>query len=220
MAEKTTRKCGQCGNQITISRHNLNNIAFYKNKFYHAGCFAEKANIGMKSKRYMEHWKNVLDNIGEYQSEAKRRLEHAMVRDEFNQYLLENYDVVVVSERFWNIIEDIANGNYKHKKCKPIDMETIMGTWKWGQTHLNNIAAHNKANNKGPQNDELRLNYDLAIVLQHVGEYLQEQKKREMNIQEVRKNTSFDEIDVSKIGQKKQEKKEEDIEDIFDDFFV
>jgi hypothetical protein len=76
-----------------------------------------------------------------------------------------------VSNRFWNIVSDLGLGSYKHKKCNPIDMETIMGTWKWGQKHLDKIAANNKAKHKGPSNDEQRLNYDLAIVVQHVGDY-------------------------------------------------
>lgn len=220
MPSKTTRKCGKCGEQITIDRQSLNEIVFYQNKFYHIDCFVEKANQGMNSTRYAKHWQEVLDRLSEFQAEARRRLEHYMIRDEFNNYLLANYDVCTVSERFWQIVEDIENGSYKRKKCKPVDMQLLMDTWKWGQKNLDKIALNNKARNKGPKNDEQRLNYDLAIVLQHVGDYKKYKVKEQMNITEARRNSTFDEIDMSKLGQTKtQTESKEDISDIFADFY-
>ena len=168
---RETRKCGTCGNPIIVNRQNLNNIAFYQGYHHHVGCLVSKAEKGIESGKRVANWEKLLSRIPELQAESKRRLEHTMIQDEFNDYLLEHYDVISVSNRFWNIISDLELGSYKHKKCKPIDMQTIMDTWKWGHHHLDRIAANNKTKHKGPSNDEQRLNYDLAIVIKHVGDY-------------------------------------------------
>lgn len=168
---RETRKCGTCGKDIIVSRQNLDNIAFYQGYHHHVGCLVSKAEKGIESGKRVANWEKLLNKIPELQAESKRRLEYTIIQDEFNDYLLMHYDVTAVSNRFWNIVSDLGLGSYKHKKCNPIDMETIMGTWKWGQKHLDKIAANNKAKHKGPSNDEQRLNYDLAIVVQHVGDY-------------------------------------------------
>jgi hypothetical protein len=154
-----------------VSRQNLDNIAFYQGYHHHVGCLVSKAEKGIESGKRVSNWERLLNKIPELQAESKRRLGHSVVQDEFNDYLLEHYDVTAVSNRFWNIANDLANGNYKRKKCYPVDLDTLFQTWKWGQKHLDKIAANNKAKHKGPSNDEQRLNYDLAIVVQHVGDY-------------------------------------------------
>ena len=168
---RDTRKCGTCGNDIIVSRQNLDNIVFYQGYHHHVGCLVEKANKGIASGKRIANWEKILNKIPEMQAESRRKLEHSVIQDEFNDYLLAHYDVTAVSNRFWNIANELANGNYKRKKCNPVDMDTLFQTWKWGQKHLDRIAANNKAKHKGPSNDELRLNYDLAIVVQHVGDY-------------------------------------------------
>lgn len=168
---RETRKCGTCGKDIIVNRQNLDNIAFYQGYHHHVNCLVEKANRGVESGKRVANWERLLGKIPELQAESRRRLGHSVIQDEFNDYLLEHYDVVAVSNRFWNIVNELGNGNYKRQKCKPIDIDTIMGTWKWGQHHLDKISANNKAKNKGPSNDDQRLNYDLAIVIRHVGDY-------------------------------------------------
>lgn len=221
MSSKTTRKCGKCGEKITIDRQSLNNIVYYQNKFYHIDCFVEKVNQGMDSTRYAAHWQEILNRLPEFQAEAKRRLEHYMIRDEFNDYLLANYDVYAVSERFWNIVEDISNGIYKRKKCKAIDMQTLMDAWKWGQKKLDKIAANNKAKNKGPQNDEQRLNYDLAIILQHIGDYqryITQTKEEKAEIAKRTENTN--KINYEKLySQSKNQEQSDSILDLMNEIF-
>lgn len=212
------RKCGTCGNDIIVSRHNLDNVVFYQNRYHHIECILDKIEQGIKSGKRIANWEKLQNRISELQEKAKENLYHGVVRDEFNEYLLEYYDVVSISNRFWQIVEEIENGIYKRKKCRPIDIETLMEAWKWGQKNLDKIAASNRAKNKGPQNDEQRLNYDLAIVLQHINQYKKYIEKKQMNITETRRNSTFDEVDMSKIGQKEIEKKE-GISDIFEDFF-
>ena len=150
--------------------------------------------------------------------EAKKNLGHGLIRDEFNEYLLNHYDIISVPNRFWQIIEDIGNGNYRKNKCRPTDIDRIFQTWKWGQSNLDKIASNNKIKNKGPKNDDERLNYDLAIVLKHVPQYLAYEAKNKAVAAEIKNTSVFEDIDLYRIGQKKTEKKN-DVSDIFDDFF-
>lgn len=212
------RKCGTCGQDIVVDRHNLDNIAFYQNRYHHVGCLVDKANKGIASGKRVAIWEKLLNRIPELQEEAKKNLGHGLIRDEFNEYLLNHYDIISIPNRFWQIIEDIGNGNYRKNKCRPTDIDRIFQTWKWGQSNLDKIASNNKIKNKGPKNDDERLNYDLAIVLKHVPQYLAYEAKNKVVAAEIKNTSAFEDIDLSRIGQKKTEKKN-DVSDIFDDFF-
>lgn len=212
------RKCGTCGQDIVVDRHNLDNIAFYQNRYHHVGCLADKANKGIASGKRVAIWEKLLNRIPELQEEAKKNLGHGLIRDEFNEYLLNHYDIISVPNRFWQIIEDIGNGNYRKNKCRPTDIDRIFQTWKWGQSNLDKIASNNKIKNKGPKNDDERLNYDLAIVLKHVPQYLAYEAKNKAVAAEIKNTSVFEDIDLYRIGKKKTEKKN-DVSDIFDDFF-
>lgn len=213
---RETRKCGTCGQPIIVNRQTIDKIAYYQGMHHHVDCLVNKANEGIQSGKRINIYQRLLNRIPELMAESKKRLEYTIIQDEFNTYLLDHYDVFEVSKRFWNIVNDIAKGNYKSKKCNPVDMDTIFHTWQWGQKNLDNIAAVNKANHKGPQNDDQRLNYDLAIVMKHVVEYKKFIAKLELAKNEMETNTSYDDIDISRIGKAPSTKKR-DLSDIADD---
>ena len=98
-------------------------------------------------------------------------------------------------------------------------MEMLLGVWKWGQRKLDEIAANNRANHKGPADDNARLVYDLAILVGKVPSYLTYKEKQKTTVIELARNTSYDEVDMSRIGQQKKEVKK-DISDIFNDLYV
>ena len=58
----------------------------------------------------------------------------------------------------------------------------------------------------------------MAIVLKHVPQYLAYEAKNKAVAAEIKNTSAFEDIDLSRIGQKKTEKKN-DVSDIFDDFF-
>ena len=114
---------------------------------------------------------------------------------------------------------DLERGSYKGKRCRPISMEMLLGVWKWGQRKLDEIAANNRANHKGPQNDEARLVYDLAILVGKVPSYLVYKEKQKSAAIELARNTVHEEVDISRIGQQKKKVKK-DISDIFNDLYI
>ena len=61
--------------------------------------------------------------------------------------------------------------------------------------------------------------YDLAILIGKMPNYLAYKAKQEATARELVQNANYQDVDMSRIGQKKQEEKE-DISDIFDDIYV
>lgn len=166
------RKCAACPDPIEIDRNHTSNVVFYKKKYYHSNCFCDIATKRSQAKiKSASEWKEALDNLWELEAETENMLKSSLTKDELNDWLLSHYDVAVVPSRFWQVAADLERGVYKGKKCKPVLMETLLGAWKWGQRKLDEIARSNKANHKGPQNDEARLVYDLAILIGHISDY-------------------------------------------------
>lgn len=201
MVETILRKCGACPDPIEIDRNHTSNVVFYKKKYYHSKCFYDLATKRSQAKiKSASEWKDALDNLWELEADTKKMLESALVKNELNEWLLTNYDIVVVPSRFWQVVADLERGVYKGKKCRPISMEILLGTWKWGQKKLDSIARNNKANHKGPQNDEARLAYDLAILIGHISDYTKYINKiKSAEIERENKRKEEIKVDYNKI---------------------
>ena len=221
MGEIITRKCAKCKGDIDINRNDITNVLQFQGKYYHYDCFEELAAQRAESKRgNPEQWKEALENIWELESETKKMLEHFWAKDDLNVHLLDNYNITMIPTRFWQIIADLESGTYKGKRCKPVNINTLCGCWKWGQRKLNEINQYNRSQNKGPTDDNARLMYDLAILIGKIPNYLAYKEKHKVAKNEMARTTILhDDIDMSKIGQGKQIKRK-DISDISDDIFT
>ena len=220
MGDIITRKCACCKGEIEIDVHDIKDVIFYNKLYYHANCFEEMAKQKAASKRGKpQMWQEALDRLWELEAETNKMLKSALTKDELNDWLLAHYDVAVVPVRLWQIVADLERGAYKGKRCRPVSMEMLLGVWKWGQRKLDEIAANNRANHKGPADDNARLVYDLAILVGKVPSYLTYKEKQKTTVIELARNTSYDEVDMSRIGQQKKEVKK-DISDIFNDLYV
>lgn len=164
-------KCGTCGEIITINRQNIDKFLFYSSKYHHVECFTKMVEGKLSEGKRMDHWQKVLDEINTFKQNAISKAKPWVVRDELNDYLINTYGVTSVSSQFWTAVSDLSNGSYRQKKCKPVSTEMLLDTWKWGQHHLDKIAAKNKTNNRGPSNGEQRIRYDFAIVIRHIDDY-------------------------------------------------
>ena len=219
----TTRKCQGCGEQIVVDKNNINGVALLKaGQYYHTNCLAELAAKKVQAKRHAAYWDVAFENIDICEKKAKETLSVLVYQDELNDHLLKNYDVAEIPSGFWSTLRDIGNGKYRHRKCKPISMETMCGAWKWGQRNLDNIARKNKAINRGPQDDIQRLNYDLAILLQKIPLYLKEKAKREAEeIERAEKQKNAVKINYSNIAKAQVQSGNglDDISDLLDDIF-
>jgi hypothetical protein len=206
MPEMIVRKCTGCKEPIEINMSDINNVVFYKTGYYHKTCFCDLAKQKAESKRGKPaDWQYALDNISELEIDAKDRLEYPFIKDSFNEYLLENYNVVAVPDRLWEVTGALEKGIYKRKKCKPISIKVLYEAWQWGQHKLNKINRQNKMNHKGPTSDEDRILYDLAILVSKVPNYLAHKAKLEAMQAEIKKETKINRIDYDNIHQAKVE---------------
>lgn len=221
MGDVVTRKCACCKGTIVIDRNDISNVLQFQDKYYHSDCFEAMATEKAASKRGKpQMWQDALDHIWELEAETRKMLEHFWAKDDLNEWLLENYDVTMVPNRFWQIVAELESGVYKRKRCKPVNIDTLCGCWKWGQRKLDEINQYNKSHNKGPTDDNARLMYDLAVLVGKIPNYLAYKEKQKAAQNEmVRTTMSNDDIDMSKIVQGKQIKRK-DISDISDDIFT
>lgn len=213
-------KCAECRKTIKVERNKIENVLQFKGKYYHSECFKALASKRVASGRGKpEMWNAALDKMSSLEAETKSKLEHRFYSDELNEWLLNHYDISVIPGRFFQIVAGLESGTYKGKRCKPISIGTLLECWKWGQKKLDEIKQYNNVNHKGPDNDNARLMYDLAILIGKMSNYLAYKAKQEATARELVQNANYQDVDMSRIGQKKQEKKE-DISDIFDDLYV
>ena len=181
MPDVILRKCGGCSETIEINRNGITDVLYHKNKYYHSQCFCEIAEKRSKTKRSTAvEWQAALDNLRELEADTKKMLESAWVKDDLNEWLLNHYNIISIPSRFWQILADLERGVCKGKKCKPVTMETLLGTWKWGQKKLDSISRSNKMNHKGPSSDDARVMYDLSIIISKVPNYLSHKSKMQM----------------------------------------
>ena len=219
----TKLKCGKCNTWMYITQDNVGDLVFYKTKYYHTDCFVELA-TGRAAKNISSSpdWQMALNNLCELKKETKIRITPRIDQDNLNDYLLYTYSLNVIPDRFWEMIKKLAQGEYKGKSCKPISAGLILKVWMWGQRNLDNIHKRNKVKNKGPKTNFDRINYDLAIVLNHIGDYEKHIAKLEAEEAERKARAqSHPKINYDNIPQKqeKAENKFDDISDLLDDIF-
>ena len=216
------RKCAKCKSEIAIDVHDIRNVIYFNKLYYHESCFEETAKQKSASKRGKPQvWQEALDGIWELEAETKKMLEHFYAKYELNAWLLDNYDITVVPTRFWQVVIELERGEYKGKKCKPVNIRTLYDCWKWGQKKLNEINQYNKTHNKGPLDDSARLMYDLAILVGKVPQFLNyKEKQKAAEIENRRMFKENIKVDYSKILNNKMENNDlQDISSLVDDIF-
>lgn len=189
------RKCNACKKAIEIHRDNIKDVVYYKKLYYHSACFHDMAEKKSQQKRgNPAEWKAAIDNIEQFERDAVKvlsdRLPYLGAKDDLNDYILSQYNVVAVPDRFWQVVADLNNGIYKRKRCKKVSTDILLEAWKWGQHKLNEINRNNKMRHRGPEDDEQRIPYDLAIIVKKIPNYLTYKSKQEAMIEEVKRDVA------------------------------
>lgn len=175
------KECPVCKMAIEVDNiNNIHGIARVRSKYYHTKCLKEYAQKLAKRERHDAIWDDVINNIAFYEKEAKEIMYKRYWQDKLNDHLKKHYNIVVMPERFWEMIMKLHDGIYKNKECKPISMDIIYGAWRWSQKNLDSINRKNKQNRKGPKTDIERLPYDLTIIIQHIPDYIKAKSKHEV----------------------------------------
>lgn len=220
VADVLIRKCAFCKGVITIDKDSIDDVLQYKNKYYHLSCFEVMATEKAASKRGKPvEWQAALGNLRELKNETRSVIEHSWAKDDLNSWLLQHYDISVVPSRFWQIVAELEQGKYKGKKCKPIEISTILGAWQWGQTKLNRININNKKNHKGPKDDNARLSYDLSIIISKVPNYFSHLSKIKALESETKQTTEKTKINYNNLERQTNNNELDDISALLDEFF-
>ena len=175
MAESTVRKCAHCKGEIHIDRHNVHDVLMFKKYYYHNKCFEEYVQKKLSGKHPHKMWEEVLDNISDYESDAREAIEFWFNRDDIYNHLLDNYDIVEVPGTVFTRLDSVITGTYG-RKSKPIDYADFVACWRDGHTTLNKINRNNKIAGKNITG-VARINYDLAVVLKHFPQWRKKQEK-------------------------------------------
>lgn len=218
MAETMARRCGACDKAVTIDVNDIKDVVYFKGSYYHKSCFEKLATKKASNKRCSKDWKAALDDgMRQIEADAKHMINYCYGRDLLYEHLLSNYDICSISTYCEITINKVLAGTYKGKS-KPIPYRDFAECWVAMQPELDKIYANNKRLGKSMTGDK-RINYDLAIVVRKVPEYLAGKEKKKTAAIELARNTVHEEVDMSRIGQQKKEVKK-DISDIFNDLYI
>ena len=215
------KECQVCKMAIEIDNINdIHDVARVRTKYYHSQCLKEHAKKLIQREKHDAIWDDVVKRFSFYEKDAKEILYKRYWQDKLNEHLKSHYDIIVMPDRFWEMVMNLHNGIYKNKECKPVSMKTLYGAWCWGQRKLDSINRNNKKNKKGPKTDSERLPYDLAIIVQHVSDYIK--YKAKLDAEEAEREAKEKErikIDYRRFN-KTPVKTEglDDISDMLDDF--
>ena len=219
------RKCAKCKKSIKIDINDIKDVVYYNNSYYHIDCFYTRAKYCIERKTSTAlAWQNALNNITQYTDEASDKLWHWYWRDKLNEWLLNNYNIADVPKSFFTTVEDIENGTYRHRRCKSIPIKDMIELWMWQQQELNRIAKSNKIKHTGPQNDNDRLVYDLAIVLRKYPDFLKWRDRQKANevaaVQEVKRpRINYSSLEKQVLEKQKETEGLGDISDLLDELF-
>lgn len=217
---EVNKVCASCGQTIKIDINNICGIAKLQTKYYHPECLMDLAQKRMQKNKHAACWDYAVEHLEACEKDARDTISYSYWRDRLNEHLLRHYDVVAFPNSFWNIIADLTNGEFRHKKCRPVSMETLASAWAWSQRRLDEINRRNKMQHKGPKTDLERANYDLSIVVGHIGDY-EKAKAKEKAAEAEKELKATTKIDYNSLTNRSEVKNEglDDISEMIDDFF-
>ena len=100
-------KCVKCNQDIEVDINNITSISRFKNQYYHTQCLRERAERAINRPNHKSCWDNALNNIDAYEQEAREFIERKYWNDNLNDYLLCNYGVTIIPDRFWEMVREL-----------------------------------------------------------------------------------------------------------------
>lgn len=208
------RKCAICGGIIMIDKDNSHKIIHYKNKFYHFACFDNLCDQKMTHTRrdIAEMWRHNKVMIAELVEATTKEQRSLVDRDEFNQWLKQQYNLSSMSKALYVILDSVYKGTYSGL-VYPISPLELHNEWQYYWTEMCAIRQ-----TKGLIG-ELAIRYDLAVVLGRNAEY-RKMKEKEKLAREIQKQQRENENIMNirpQIKPKKQPKVK--IADLYKDIY-
>lgn len=213
------RKCGCCGKDLYINKNNIDDAIYYDKKTYHSSCFINICQKRIANKRadVSAKWTWIYDHIDTIKKDTYSHLAVAIEQDEIFQFIKEAYDLTIIPTTVWQKLSNIYAGTFKGMTVG-IPPSDLLDMWK------RKIDMLKKNEVKGiHMQPEVRLTYDLSILVNKYDSYLRWKEKQK--ILEAEKETEKSQNIVSQsIGYTNISKEEtndntDDISDLVDDIF-
>lgn len=222
------RKCNYCDIKGTKTiKIGADKFIFYNKKFYHYNCFIKYKNDNNEYNLSQEQINKMADELV-MKTKTIKSVRDSIDRDRLTYWLYDNYNISVLPNLFFQKLRKINNGTYSDKLIVPISCYDLLQIFKKLKSYLEKV--HNNNERKGKAIPiSLRVNYDLAIVLNNYDEYVkwkQKQKTEDVEnnkLQEEIKSKNSIQINnisnIQKSNNKQNDNEEINIADILDEVF-
>ena len=173
------KTCKYCGFEIDVNLDDVSGIIKYDDKYYHCDCFNHLCNDKLNNKRANhDKWNEAINNIKVIEHDTSESIMQAKYRFDFDKYLIECYEIAEIPTYFRVKINNIIG-----RKCKGtlITIEVLFEAWKAQQSKLDEINKSLKVKGNAPDGTN-RLNYDLAVVINNMSEYLNQLKEEKIMV--------------------------------------
>lgn len=235
MAKKATRKCFVCKQEFQ-----LDTVDYIKDKgkYIETECYIQKElNKGLnidiiqdkieiiKNTMQIEQEEYKKIEIEKEQNKLKskkKEINRNNNKTELIEYLIDIYEISSLPKQFYVKLSQINSGNYK-TMSEGITYEDLLIMFKKKQSYLDKVASNNITKGK-EMSGYLRLNYDIAIILNKYDSYkLWQRQQQLLQADIIQKNNNLKDetkIDYSKIKSEQSTTKNElDITDILNEIY-
>ena len=191
MAIQTTRKCGECKENIVLEEYNF---VTAKKIYYHFACYVNKR---VNAKRNPLTVPQALEIAEELKPESSAKAKILIDKNHLYKWLQRAYELVVIHGKFYQKMEEIYSGRYRGLS-EGIPPEDILYIWKKKKAEFDETNAYQR--NKGKIIDGAsRLDYDLAGVLSKYDSYKKWKKEHKIDALAIQNLKNEKKIDYNKI---------------------
>lgn len=158
---KTMRKCYHCKEYLTLEE-SLDEICYKGKHLFHISCLKKKM-LSVKRGRLSESDIDIL--IGDMVSDSRKKIETIIYKNHLYKYLQEHYDCILLPNYIFTKFESIFLGKFKDMTA-PIPPEHFLDMFQRKANWLDKMYHKEKIEGVS------RINYDVAVLMNKYGNYL------------------------------------------------
>ncbi|WP_294559805.1 hypothetical protein [uncultured Mailhella sp.] len=164
------RTCSECKKKIDFQRGSYDNVIFFDGKYYHKDCFISMCERKSSKKNTLPKWKYALNNLNNISLDTKTMLDDCYYRDDICNFILEFYDLTVITSRIFTKLDAIYSGTFKGLSTG-IPPHDLYDMWVRKKNYLLKTKEINISKGK-ILSPEQQVIYDLSILINKYDSYL------------------------------------------------
>lgn len=209
-----TRKCPVCEGDCVVDAGSLDSFVYFRNHFYHEECFQKAVERNSTKPTQIK----ALEQYPKLKQESKDRLTEAYEEDKLYCFLLRYYGLASIPSYFWKKLCELTQGKYQRVSVA-VPWSHLYDMWRRKANYLNKVDNDNRTKGKVLE-PEVRLHYDLAILLNKYDSYLrflEKEKVKEESLVEAKPVVKVGSIPTYKA--KLEDPDEDNIDELIDEVF-